>query len=151
MAKAGQKITTDLFLPDAWTAYTPSWTAATTNPSLGNGSIEGRYISLGPMAWVRGRVVAGSTTTYGSGEYRISLPTSLQSASLIGNGIIGNIWIRNSAGQDFHSFAIDSNTAYFVIRPGHSTFGGTASWSPTTPFTFGNGDWMSWNLSYEVT
>lgn len=60
----------------SWKAYTPSWTAASVNPSLGNGSITGRYVQLGKQVLVRANITSGTTTTYGSGQYRISLPVN---------------------------------------------------------------------------
>ena len=32
---------------DAWTPYTPVWSATSTNPTIGNGSITGRYLKVG--------------------------------------------------------------------------------------------------------
>jgi hypothetical protein len=147
MAYAGQLITTDMFMPSSWTATTPSWTAATTNPAIGNGSIEGRYIQLGPLVWYRGKILAGSTTTFGSGEYRISLPVSASTAII--NSICGPVWIRDASAADYVGTAIISNTNYVVIRPAASTFGGSNSWDPTHPITFASGDWISWSLHYE--
>lgn len=57
-----------------WVAYTPSWMASTTNPTIGNGSILGRYQKLGRTVIYDVTVSAGSTTTFGSGTYSFSLP-----------------------------------------------------------------------------
>lgn len=62
---------------DAWTTYTPTWTATTTNPTLGNGTISGRYISAGKLAIISVSTVFGSTTTVGSGSYAWSTPGSI--------------------------------------------------------------------------
>ncbi len=32
---------------DAWTSYTPIWTAASSNPFIGNGSSTGQYKLIG--------------------------------------------------------------------------------------------------------
>lgn len=61
---------------DPWTAYTPTWTATTTNPTLGNGSIEGAYILVGRLVIWRMKVVFGSTTSVGSGLYQFTLPVT---------------------------------------------------------------------------
>ncbi|WP_433415016.1 hypothetical protein ACQP1V_36220 [Microtetraspora malaysiensis] len=65
---------TDLYA--GWTAYTPVWTAATTNPGLGNGTLQGAYkrADVGKAVLFRLRLVMGSTTTYGSGAWSFSLP-----------------------------------------------------------------------------
>jgi hypothetical protein len=57
--------------------YTPSWTASSANPSIGNGTITGKYINLGGKCIVFGvQITAGSTTTFGTGNYSVSLPLS---------------------------------------------------------------------------
>jgi hypothetical protein len=61
---------------DAWTAYTPAWTASTTNPTIGNGTIVGRWISAGKMVLFKIQVTIGTTTTLGTGNYSITLPTA---------------------------------------------------------------------------
>ena len=67
---------TGVFSTGAWTTYTPTWTASTTNPTIGNGTLQGRYIELGSAVFGEIRIVAGSTTNRGSGTYAISLPFS---------------------------------------------------------------------------
>ena len=58
-----------------WTTYTPIWTASTTNPTLGNGTLTGRYVVMGPTVVGEIRLNFGSTTNRGTGTYRFSLPT----------------------------------------------------------------------------
>lgn len=59
---------------DTWTAYTPAWTGSTTNPVINNGTIAGRYMQAGKYITFRVTITMGSTTTYGSGNYSVSLP-----------------------------------------------------------------------------
>lgn len=61
------------FVP--WTTYTPIWTSTGTQPSIGNGSLTGRYVTLGATIVGELRLNFGSTTTRGTGTYRFSLPT----------------------------------------------------------------------------
>lgn len=63
-------------LQAAWDTYTPTWTAATTNPTLGNGSIAGRYRQVGKTVDVLILLTWGSTTTGGAGNWSISLPVA---------------------------------------------------------------------------
>ncbi|MBZ3908784.1 MULTISPECIES: hypothetical protein [Streptomyces] len=58
----------------AWTAYTPVWTAETTNPAIGNGSLTGKYAIVGRTCHFTLLMQFGSTTTYGSGNYHLSYP-----------------------------------------------------------------------------
>lgn len=61
-----------------WQSYTPTLTATTTNPTIGNGSIIGRFLMLGPKTvMLRIYFIFGSTSTAGSGTYAVSLPPGL--------------------------------------------------------------------------
>lgn len=63
--------------PPAMVTYTPTWTATTTNPTIGNGTLSGRYWQDGPT--VRGviNLTIGSSTGLGSGNYLWQLPTNV--------------------------------------------------------------------------
>jgi hypothetical protein len=53
------------------------WTATTTNPTIGNGTLTGRYIQLGKLVIYRIYLVGGTTTTLGTGPaYFITLPVA---------------------------------------------------------------------------
>lgn len=61
------------------TAYTPTWTADTTNPTIGNGTINGSYKRLGAggkLIYVQFQILFGSTTAYGNGVYAVALPVA---------------------------------------------------------------------------
>lgn len=63
----------------AWTTYTPTWTSTGTAPAIGNGSLTGRYMKIGRTVIVEINMIAGATTTFGTGNYSFSLP--VQSAA----------------------------------------------------------------------
>lgn len=73
---AGQRVTASYLneMVGVWTDYAITWTASTTNPAIGNGTLTGRYRLVGQSCLVRITVVTGTTTTYGSGSYTWSLP-----------------------------------------------------------------------------
>jgi len=80
----------------AWTAYTPTW-GASTAPVLGNGSLSGRYTQIGKTVNFLIVLIMGSTTTYGSSIYTLTLPVAAASStnSLIrGSGIGWNLSSR---------------------------------------------------------
>lgn len=58
----------------AWTPYTPVWAASGTAVSLGNGTILGAYSRCGRTVNVRWELYGGSTTTWGTGSYSITVP-----------------------------------------------------------------------------
>ncbi|RCG29003.1 hypothetical protein DQ384_21870 [Sphaerisporangium album] len=53
----------------------PTWTGATTNPVLGNGTLAGAYkvADTAKTVHIRIRLVTGTTTTYGSGAWSSGL------------------------------------------------------------------------------
>lgn len=130
-----------------WISYTPTWTATTTNPIIGNGSITGGYRRIGGQVdfWVN--LQAGSTTTYGTGDYRISLPVTA-----LNNGFNGEYTVRLlNDGVQWYTDYYGSGT----VQGLGSTFqiynaARSASWTPTNPFTFGTNDAAVITGSYRV-
>jgi len=57
-----------------WIAFTPTWTAVGTAPAIGNGTLTGGYRRIGQQVnfWIE--FTAGSTTTFGTGAWRFTLP-----------------------------------------------------------------------------
>lgn len=93
MSRGGNLTAVDLILTGgAWTGYTPTLTATTTNPTIGNGSIIGRYKQYGKLVVFDLEFVFGSTSTAGSGNYSFSLPPSLPVTNASGTPIaVGNL------------------------------------------------------------
>lgn len=85
-------------------AYTPTWTAVSVNPALGNGTITGRYVRIGNTVHVNIRLVIGTTTTLGTGAWFFSLPFT------------GDVAIQNYTG-----------TAY-LLHTGISEYAGVVKW-----------------------
>lgn len=63
-----------------WTAYTPTLTASTTNPT--NWTAYGAYSISGKTVHCKMRFVASASVTVGSGTYRFSLPVNAVSGSI---------------------------------------------------------------------
>lgn len=59
-----------------WTSYTPVWSSAATQPVKNNGTLTGRYRRMGKTIDALIVLVCGSTTTYGTGEWRFTLPVT---------------------------------------------------------------------------
>ncbi|WP_435107785.1 hypothetical protein [Nocardiopsis synnemataformans] len=94
---AGQRITAERLRAGqgVWQPYTPSWTAATTNPSIGNGQIIGRWMQVGTTVDFMLRIVAGSTTSFGNGPYDFGLPVPPRSWGAGSNlGAVGQCVIQ---------------------------------------------------------
>jgi len=72
-----------LVMEEPWTTFTPTWTATGTTPAIGNGNLHGRYQRVGKTCHIRMHLVSGSSTTWGSGFYRLALPFT---GSSVGTG-----------------------------------------------------------------
>ena len=132
----------------AWVSYTPTWTAASINPSIGNGTITGQYKLIGKTCFVRGNIAMGSTTTFGSGEWYVSMPFTashadaiLMTAQLLDNGTAWYNAVINGARAGFN----------FKSAIQYQATGGTANdVNATAPFTWASSDRFLWNGSYEI-
>jgi hypothetical protein len=132
----------------SWISYTPTWTA-TTNPVIGDGTLTGAYKVIGKTCFVRGSILMGSSTTFGSGEWHIGLPFTASNA----DGIQLLVSILD-AGAAWYNAQMNGGRAGFTNRAAVqyvNISNGTAdSVSPTTPMTWASDDRIMWNGSYEI-
>ncbi|GAB3115744.1 hypothetical protein GCM10027160_23550 [Streptomyces calidiresistens] len=59
-----------------WRGYVPVWETTSTQPSIGNGALVGRWVRHGTTVHFVAQLTAGSTTAYGTGSWRLSLPAT---------------------------------------------------------------------------
>lgn len=119
------------------TSYTPVWTATGTSVSLGNGSLTGKWWRNG--AYMEGVIAlaSGTTTTYGTGSYRWSLPsgTAIDTSKLANSGfqeIIGTARSNTTVSWFNGTSHIVSATATATISAYSN--GGTVTWGNGEPF-----------------
>ncbi|MFE2224781.1 hypothetical protein ACFXAH_24755 [Agrobacterium deltaense] len=129
---------------DAWTPYTPTWTAS-TNPAIGaNGVLIGRYMKVGRTCYVRVDLTTGSTTTYGSGGWAIGLPAAA-SATGVQIGVAHAFQSQRYAGQIVISPSAVSGQVFFP-----TTAAIMSSASATVPFTWAAGAKLTLAFTYET-
>ncbi|WP_051486251.1 hypothetical protein [Nocardioides sp. J54] len=129
---------------DPWTPYTPSWTAITTNPTIGNGTLTGAYMQAGQLVHFRIALTIGSTTNTGSGGYAFSLPvaTALPSTSCMGGG--GVCFDTSAAARRFRFlYVTDASRIRLMDADG-------AIVATNVPFTWATGDTLHIAGSYEA-
>jgi len=126
-------------------SYTPAWTASTTNPVIGNGSISGNYQQINK--WVVGQIfiICGSTTTYGSGFYRFSVPVNI---SVNASTMAYLQLLDGSAGYSAYigmgiPVISGGNTIEFRTH-------GAGTFTPTVPITMANTDQIRIQFIYEA-
>jgi hypothetical protein len=131
-------------IDDAWTSYTPQWTTNGTQPVLGNGTLVGYYKLIGKTCFVRTKLVAGSTTTFGSGQFEFSLPFSASADWAITIPcIINNPGYGTKIGMLNGSFGGFTNKASIIDSNGSYV-------TPSSPATFQDGHGVQFNGSYEI-
>lgn len=133
----------DTLEANAWADYTPTWSSSGTAPALGNGTLVARYRQTGKLVFVQFKLTTGSTTTYGTGTYRISLPVAA-AATCVSMGLGGFRYFDNSGSANYggNAYFLDVNTVQML----HAT----GSVSATTPFTWADGDIMTGSFFYEA-
>ncbi|WP_052390767.1 hypothetical protein [Streptomyces sp. NRRL B-24484] len=132
----------------AWTAYTPTWTATTTNPILGNGTLVTRYSRVGKTITYVGTLRAGTTTNGGNGVWNMTLP--VQAAN---NGIT----VQGPC--SYVAFGSNNYIGNAAIAPGATAVGFTVKTatnaaqydnvSNTVPVATSSVIGLSWAITYE--
>jgi len=126
--------------------YTPTWTGAGSNPAIGNGSITGRYYLIGKLSFVTIKVVMGSTTTYGTGAWYFSLPST---PATFGNQM-GSARVLDSGTGFFQGVAVTvgDGTARVQATVGTAATDATANIDSARPMTWANGDELYLTITY---
>lgn len=120
----------------AWTAYTPTLTAATTNPTMGATTVTGAWRQRGKTIQGRVKVSLGAGFVAGNGTYYISLPIAPH-AGYLSLSAIGTATAGEATGSVrpylamFHSgsgkIILQNTSAYSLLD--HT--GPTAAWTTT--------------------
>lgn len=122
--------------------YTPTWSSSGTAVDLGNGVITGTYTKNGNVVKAEIKLIMGSTTTFGSGEYYLTLPFTAADATGLGTARANDSGSRGYAGisQAF------STTQVRCL----GDVGGGANWGAAVPHTWANTDIFQVTIPYTV-
>lgn len=134
-----------------WQSYTVNWTAATTNPSIGNGTKAGRYTIIGKLCICSIKIEMGSTTTYGSGDWAFSIPVNAANNNNL--TFLGFAHLRDTGTANYDRFAqivpvIDAGKIIYFNDPTQGT--NNVAISATVPFTWDFEDSIDIYIIYEV-
>ena len=124
--------------------YVPVLTASGAVPSLGNGSLAGRYARIGTklVSFSMG-FTAGSTTNFGSGQLQFTLPLAAADTSGVFAASFANAGVQNYVGS---GFVIGPLTSFAITFTGDTGAGVTA----TNPFTWGVNDTLRASCEYFI-
>jgi hypothetical protein len=135
-----------------WTTYTPVLYGSTTNPNIGNGSITGRYVSIGATIIGEIRIAAGTVGfSRGLGTYSVSLPT----AAIYENyQPVGQVVMRDEGpGITYFGTAIfnnnNPNRVELFIQSQVASFDEGFAVTESSPFLFSANDKILIQITYE--
>lgn len=131
-------------LAGAFSTYAPAWTATGVAPAIGNGSLTGRYLQIGKLVYVTINLVAGGTTTFGTGQWILSLPVTQGSARI---PIADVLYFDSSAGQFFPGTTWDASSTTVGL---YNTASPLTAVTGTVPFAWATSDQVILSLVYEA-
>lgn len=123
-----------------WFDYLPDWTAATTNPTLGNGTLTGRFCLAGKLCIARIYLLVGSTTSVGVGAYSFTYPINPTEPKYV-----AGIYNLRDAGSSFYFGNVYGFASTFALLRDSNIYVTNA-----TPFGLGNTDYLHIDVSYEI-
>ncbi len=126
-------------------SYSGAWTGASSNPAIGDGTSYFFSVREGRNVTVYAGATMGSTTTYGSGAWRFSLPEPCSgSVNCIGSAIM-----YDSSATKYYSGVslIGAGGTYLTIAPDEGTAGDVTA---SAPFTWASGDFIRTQITYPV-
>jgi len=133
----------------AWTPYAPDWTSSGTDPAIGNGTLSASYRRIGTTGFCRGVIKMGTTTTYGTGGWVVDLPDGWVASSALGvSALQAGFAVLNDTGTGTYD-----GRCYADVNGTVLNFVAGSPWAvvaATAPFTWTNGDYLSWNITLEL-
>lgn len=129
-----------------------SWSPTLTNVTIGNGTLEAKYIQSGKTVFGRISVLFGTTTTI-SGAFTFSLPvTSVAYGGGGGQPYLGGCRILDAGINAFQAsvFWSTTTTANVQVMVASGTYVTFADLSSTVPMTWGNADGFALDFIYEA-
>ena len=133
-----------------WTAWTPSLTASSSNPTASNVTAESRYMQIGKTVIGKAQMTVSAA---GSGNYRIPLPVTPRSTA-VGARRIGMLQIDNNGYvQHFSLEQVNGQTYCQGVRVENDVNGAvllTASIVTNLISVGGGTTTVTWDFTYEA-
>lgn len=150
LAAALQKLSDDLaVIGGARTAYTPTWTQSTTNPTLGNGVLLGEFRRVDKEVDFLIQLTIGSGTILGTGTFLFALPATAKRISWSAFGSVLDVSASTTIGIPIAAEA--TSTTLVGIRQWPAGAGGQYQVvNQTQPIAWGTGDVLTVSGRYEA-
>lgn len=121
--------------------YTPTLTTVTTGTTLGNATITGKFSRQGSTITASAKFTAGSTTVFGTGQVRMTLPGARVSTTTYG----GNWTLFDVSAGVFYEGTLQFQSASDQVAFIRDTSGAV---TPTSPATLATGDILELTVTY---
>lgn len=133
----------------AWASYTPTWATSGTGPSLGNGTLTGRWQQLGKTVHFRIKLTIGSTTTVGTGLWKFAAPAT---AAHSGYDPVGTAYVLDSGTDTYggHAVMLETGNIWPTLPLETGALAPSRSVSNTHPVTPATGDTFGMSGTYEA-
>jgi len=131
-----------------WAGTYTSWTPTLTNITLGNGTINAKYLQIGKLVHATIAFTWGSTTS-SSGTWYFSFPLTCATS---GSTYIGTCRLLDAGTANYPGMILVENSTSFLpfAQYAANTWTETSNVSTTTPFTWTTNDNMSASFIYET-
>jgi hypothetical protein len=135
--------------PTPWVYYDTTWAGSSANPVFGNAGVHTHYRKNGSTVDFRLEITAGSTTTFGSGNYSVTLPVAPVSSHKYNfDGIV-------TVGANMYKvIGVLASAGSTTLNLYTSTHTGSAQqltpMTPTIPATLASGSLITIQGSYEA-
>jgi hypothetical protein len=126
--------------------FTPTWGADSVNPSLGNGTLTGRFRRKGKHVRVDINLTMGSTTTYGTGAWFFELPSGLnQNVKARALGVARAVDTGTASHTGVSTISAGAAPKIYTISSGAAAF-----WQSNTPHTWASTDVLILSAEWEI-
>lgn len=137
-----------------WRDYTPTWGSSGSTPAIGNGQIKGKWRRVGDSVEGSAYVIAGSSTTKGSGSYWLSIPPGLSADA----SKLNDTGIRQVVGSGIYLSATNTTSAQVLATAmngvnsvqGVSDQNATSNTFASTQSNVFNATNDAWTLNYLI-
>ncbi len=138
------------YFKSAWSTYTVEWHATTTNPSIGNGGLSGRFQQIGKDVSFFIDMTGGTTTTFGTGDWSFSLPVpAFSTYSVLAHATMYDTSaLEYYQGLAFSPLIGGSTSSINIIWNKGAQVGQGVD--TTTPFNWSSNDQLNISGSYEA-
>jgi hypothetical protein len=127
-------------------AYTPTWTASVSNPSVGDGTLLGRFVRMMNLCFLNIDLTIGASTGRGSGAWNFALPTGCDALTGVQQTIPLAITTPSGGGMSGHAILL-GGTATLNLYIGGAT---SSKITNSNPSSLPAGSRLSITGFYEV-